>query len=129
MPSIGIPLWRSAAGLARPTTLISTAVVAAIEYAGALPAIAMITESNPLSAPWRRPRSLLDIHISWEWGRTSHGLGTVQDKAVLSLWNGRSCASATGAETTPPPVTLTPAARAGSRCTAVSQPESAIAAT
>src|SRR3954469_15863218 len=40
-----------------------------MEYAGGFPAIAMITESNPLSAPWRRPRSLLDIHISWGWGR------------------------------------------------------------
>jgi hypothetical protein len=31
MPSIGIALYSSAAGLARPTVLINTAVVAAIE--------------------------------------------------------------------------------------------------
>src|SRR5919205_1076702 len=81
MPSIGIALYSSAAGLARPTTLISTAVVAAMEYAGALPATAMTTESNPLSAPWRRPRSLLDIHISWGRGcaLTARADGAGQD--------------------------------------------------
>src|SRR3954453_1514628 len=35
----------------------------------------MTTESKPLSAPWRRPRSLLDIHISWYGGRRSRGPG------------------------------------------------------
>src|ERR1700754_3383493 len=46
MPSIGIAQYRSAAGLASPTAPTRTAVVAAIEYAGALPATAITTVSN-----------------------------------------------------------------------------------
>lgn len=46
MPSIGIAQYSSAAGLARPTDPTSTAVVAAIEYAGALPATAITTVSK-----------------------------------------------------------------------------------
>src|SRR3954469_6592173 len=44
MPSIGMPHQSKAAGPAIPAAAISTAVVAAIEYAGALPATAMTIE-------------------------------------------------------------------------------------
>src|SRR3954449_6387549 len=89
----------------------------------------MTTESNPPRAPWRRPRSLLLIHFSWGRGRICWRPDTTdQDRTLESSANGSPCASATGAETTSPPVTLTPAASAGSRRTAAAHPESAIAA-
>src|SRR4051794_27627232 len=46
MPSMGIAQYSRAAGLARPTAPTRTAVVAASEYAGALPATAITTVST-----------------------------------------------------------------------------------
>src|SRR3712207_5568807 len=71
---------------------MSTAVVAAVEWAGAVPATAITTESKALRAPWGRPRALSDMHISWGWGREERGpVGGVGVERA-ARWLGRSCA-------------------------------------
>src|SRR5581483_3410084 len=55
MPSMGMAHHSSAAGLKSPADAIRVAVVAAMEYAGALPATAMTMVSNVPRTFARRP--------------------------------------------------------------------------
>src|SRR5690348_12669988 len=63
MPSMGIAQYSRAAGLARPTEPTRTAVVAAIEYAGALPATAITTVSKVPRALACSPLPLLMLMV------------------------------------------------------------------
>src|SRR5947209_1429476 len=64
MPSMGIAQYSRAAGLASPTAPTRTAVVAAIEYAGALPATAITTVSKVPRALACSPLPLLMLMVA-----------------------------------------------------------------
>src|SRR5690242_5145464 len=93
MPSMGMAQYSRAAGLTSPATPIRAAVVAAIEYAGALPATAMTIESDPPSAPRRSPWSLVLMYLLLQGGATSSGPGgsvegTVRTGRPADRWPG-----------------------------------------
>src|SRR3954464_11158657 len=81
MPSMGIAQYSRAAGLARPTEPTRTAVVAAIEYAGALPATAITTVSKVPRALACSPLPLLLIMVALlSVGHDARRRGTVRRK-------------------------------------------------
>src|SRR3954454_20125668 len=85
MPSIGIAQYSRAAGLARPTEPTRTAVVAAIEYAGALPATAITTVSKVPRALACSPLLLLMLMVALlSVGHDARRRGTVRRKGVGS---------------------------------------------
>src|SRR4051812_8665848 len=84
MPSMGIAQYSSAAGLASPTAPTRTAAVAAIEYAGALPATAITTVSKVPRALACSPLPLLLLMVALL--SVVHDAGTTWPRRRRGRW-------------------------------------------